>query len=508
MTALNTDIQSSLTDDEKDLFGILTDVASKEAPGLVVRIAGGWVRDKVLGMPSDDFDVMVDTMSGADFASLVSGHLGNATAHVIKANPSKSKHVETANMKILLPSGATADVDFTRCRTESYQPGSRIPDVVEPATAEEDSFRRDLTINALFWNVTEQKLEDFTKDGLLDLENKIARTPKDPVSTFQEDELRVLRVIRFAAKYDLEIRPDVAEAMGSPFVLDALGDKISKERVGEEILKMAGGPNPARAIDTMKNFGIIDRFFRDALSGSKYEGEMSPLDMDQNNPHHDLSLWDHTMAAVKNIFEEYKEEDVEKRTIMVMSAFSHDFGKLHKDIQIDKDGKTGYHGHEESSFEISKLLFDHLKLGSVSEDITKIAHNHMRVGELTRAKATSLRRFVRKMAKEGVDWNDLIRLSIADGSAKKAPRDQAFFDKFDELGSRIAEAEKSLTPTKEGVIKPILNGNEVMAVLECGPGKHMGPVMAFVETLRDENPEITKEAAIESLKEWWNQLDE
>ena len=105
-------------------------------------------------------------------------------------------------------------------RKEVYDNNSRVP-VIEIGTPEEDSFRRDLTLNALFYNLNEKKIEDFTKVGLTDLKERVARTPIDPLKTFLDDPLRVLRVIRFAQRYDLKIMKDVYESALKPEVREA-----------------------------------------------------------------------------------------------------------------------------------------------------------------------------------------------------------------------------------------------------------------------------------------------
>ena len=111
---------------------------------------------------------------------------------VIKANNEKSKNLETAVIKI-----EEQFIDLVNLRSEVYTDDSRIP-AVKIGTPEEDALRRDLTLNSLFYNINTRQIEDFTNSGLDDLTNKIARTPLQPLQTFTDDPLRILRVIRFA----------------------------------------------------------------------------------------------------------------------------------------------------------------------------------------------------------------------------------------------------------------------------------------------------------------------
>ena len=155
----------SLTPQEAAVCKTLSDAKEFAGSETVIRIVGGWVRDKVLGMESDDIDIALDDVSGADFAERVLAYLkaqGVETSKlaVIERNPEQSKHLETATMKV-----EGVSVDFVGLRAEEYAAGSRIPEV-RLGTAEEDALRRDLTINALFYRVDTGAIEDLTGRGL------------------------------------------------------------------------------------------------------------------------------------------------------------------------------------------------------------------------------------------------------------------------------------------------------------------------------------------------------
>ena len=101
--------------------------------------------------------------------------------------------------------------------------------------------RRDATINALFYNLNESKVEDLTERGLEDMQKRIIRTPMEPYQTFQDDPLRVLRLIRFASRLGYNIEEETQEAMRNELIGEALKLKISRERVGKELEKMLQG---------------------------------------------------------------------------------------------------------------------------------------------------------------------------------------------------------------------------------------------------------------------------
>eukprot|EP01138_Halocafeteria_seosinensis_P013778 gb/GECG01014070.1/.p1 GENE.gb/GECG01014070.1/~~gb/GECG01014070.1/.p1 ORF type:complete len:631 (+),score=83.33 gb/GECG01014070.1/:1-1893(+) len=241
-----------LTETEKQVVHTLqsaTQYAHTKNPSssVVVRIAGGWVRDKLLGLPNHDFDIAVDTMTGQEFAQIVAEYLRQRgqEAHsvaVIQANPGQSKHLETATTKI-----HGIDVDFVNLRSEEYAQESRIP-VMKFGSAEEDAERRDFTLNSLFFNLNEECIEDYTGKGYQDLKNDRIRTPLEPHTTLMDDPLRVMRAVRFASKYAFHVDKDLWDTMQRETVRTALQEKVSKERVGTEFSGMMLGPRPVGAL--------------------------------------------------------------------------------------------------------------------------------------------------------------------------------------------------------------------------------------------------------------------
>lgn len=244
----------TLTDRESQLRNLLLDVAryineSRELKeNLELRFAGGWVRDKLLNIDSHDIDVTINVMTGHAFTLKMKEYIkdpGNLKRHSIEekdigslhkilANPEKSKHLETVTTKIL-----SFDVDFVNLRKETYTEDSRNPQM-EFGSPVEDADRRDATINALFYNLHTDQVEDFV-GGLEDLKTKRIRTPLQPEQTFKDDPLRVLRLIRFASRLGFKIDSTCEEWMSNPSVMEALRLKISRERVGVEVEKMLKG---------------------------------------------------------------------------------------------------------------------------------------------------------------------------------------------------------------------------------------------------------------------------
>ncbi|KAG0054770.1 CCA tRNA nucleotidyltransferase, mitochondrial [Gryganskiella cystojenkinii] len=255
-----------LTEQEAEICKILDTVTKNYAQQggrkIELRIAGGWVRDKLLGLACHDLDIGIDTMMGYDFATLVNefrssqGH-EKRTISKIAINPDRSKHLETATMVV-----EGMPLDFVNLRSEVYDDTSRIPTEIAFGTPEEDAYRRDITINALFYNIHTRQVEDYTGKGLEDLKNGLVRTPLAAFNTFSQDPLRVMRCIRFASRFNFRIADDAKEAILDPRIKEVLKTKISKERIGAELDKMIDdGAGRSIAIRLLHDLSLYDVVF-------------------------------------------------------------------------------------------------------------------------------------------------------------------------------------------------------------------------------------------------------
>jgi hypothetical protein len=267
---------------------------------IVLRFTGGWVRDKLLGVGSQDIDVAINKMTGYQFGLKLKEYLelpGNPEKYglistkeqqkksnrdgkgrqvapglyKIEANPEKSKHLETVTTKIL-----GLDIDLVNLRKEVYLEDSRNPQM-EFGTPEEDAMRRDATVNAMFYNLNTCKIEDFTGRGFEDMQLKVIRTPLEPYQTFKDDPLRVLRLIRFASRLGYSIDPETEQVMGHKDIQEALKIKISRERVGIETEKMLKGPDPHMALSLIHRLGLYETVFTDPTREIEYSPDIEFL---------------------------------------------------------------------------------------------------------------------------------------------------------------------------------------------------------------------------------------
>ncbi|KAG5487553.1 hypothetical protein LSCM1_07510 [Leishmania martiniquensis] len=264
-------LEAAISPAHQNVFDFLLSVAEENKLKTTLRVAGGWVRDMLLGLHSNDIDIAIEThestmvVTGEAFARRISeyqvahGERGH-TVSVIRANPALSKHIETATVRV-----HEIPVEFCALRTDLYTEGSRIPQVC-PATPLEDAQRRDLTINALFYNLHTCMVEDYTT-GLEDLRLRIIRCPLEPRTTFMDDPLRLLRSVRFVGQLgalnfslDESITSCVDDAL-----LDVLQQKVSRERIGKEFVKMMAAAHAERCIDLLHNMHILQHILLAAV---------------------------------------------------------------------------------------------------------------------------------------------------------------------------------------------------------------------------------------------------
>lgn len=260
---------------EARLFQLVKDVVLRFTPSTILRVAGGWVRDKLIGKTSHDIDIAIDNLTGEQFGSYVLALLQERgeethTLSVIQANPKKSKHLESVHLVI-----QDVEVDFVNLRKEVYEADSRIPRM-EFGTPLEDALRRDFTVNSLFYNILTGEVEDFTGHGLQDLTTGIIRTPLPATDTFFDDPLRILRCARFAKRLGYTIDKDIYDATSLTTVTSRLSI-VSRQRYAKELQEILSGENVTDGLRLLKELNVFNEvFIRLLLSSGGYEALEDP----------------------------------------------------------------------------------------------------------------------------------------------------------------------------------------------------------------------------------------
>lgn len=281
-----------------------------------VFTVGGCCRDSIMGFPIKDVDLAVNTPDGGiDFAMWL------YDKGLCTAEPVTFPKYGTA--RLWLKEFPDDEIELVQTRREKYTDRtSRDPSTVF-GSIEDDCYRRDLTINSLYYDISSGKTLDITGRGLADIENRIIRTPSDPDTTFDDDPVRIIRAVRFAAKFGWEIEPQAFEAMSRYASRLSI---ISPERMAGEFEKAILTPHPAQALDMLRQIGALPYIMPEL---------MSMVGMKQSE-YHFGTVWEHTLATV---------ERVPADPLLRMAALLHDIGKIVAYTE-DKDGSIRFPGHD------------------------------------------------------------------------------------------------------------------------------------------------------------------
>lgn len=437
----------TLTDEE--LLRLLKQAAADL--GAKAWVVGGYVRDKLLDRPHPNPDVVVERGDAPKVAQRFAELAGAEP-------PVMFERFGTA--QVTLPGHL---VEFVSARAESYPPDSRKPDV-RPATLDEDLRRRDFTINTLLMDF-DGKIHD-PLGGRKDLDARILRTPTDPLQTFADDPLRMLRAVRFASELGFAPGPDLVPAMRhmkgrlAPPV-------ISAERIADELRRMLVSPRPRLALELLDGGGLLDVILPEvaACKGVRQSG------------YHTHDVFGHTLLTV---------EGVPADLVLRLAALFHDVGKP---STATPDG--AFTGHENVGAELAQAALERLRFSQKDVDtVVKLVQLHLRPVYYSSEWSDGA---VRRLARDaGPALDRLMALARADIAASAYPEPE----KLDELHTRI-QAALSERPSR---LAPLITGDDVMRSRGIGPGPEVGRIKKRLEELViDGEVAPTREAVLEHL---------
>jgi tRNA nucleotidyltransferase/poly(A) polymerase len=441
-----------------------------------VYIAGGAVRDEIMGFVPKDIDLLINEENGGiNFANWITAKLGCFSTDT---NPVVFPKFGTAkfNMRGVIHKGfdlSDVDIECVMPRKEKYTYGDRNPEV-ESATLSEDVMRRDFTINTLLKNISTGEVVDLTGKGISDIRRKLICTPLSPNHTFVDDPLRMLRAIRFNAKLGFDIEFHTSKAL---YQNCRMLQYISIERINDEFSKMLVSPRPIDAIVRLIDTGLID-FIAPELKD--LEGVIQKV-------YHDHDALNHSLFVMSK---------TEPKIVNRLAGLFHDIGKP-KAKCIGEDGKVHFYGHADISEEIARDILKRLKYsGDITDSVCLIIKNHMRLkscGELAENLSHSaLRRFRVDMGDDLIAALDVMHAdNVSHGILKDMPY------QIPMIRSMISNMNFDM------VTKPSLpiNGFDVMTIFGIQkPCRRVGEILKLAETIWYENPEVTKEVMVEKLK--------
>jgi poly(A) polymerase len=418
--------------EEKQLLGLLQRAAAGEAA--TAWIVGGYVRDKLLGRPHAEVDVVVE-----DGDALAVARRFAELAHA--GPPVTFERFGTA--QVTLPGRL---VEFVTARSESYAPDSRKPSV-RRATLEEDLRRRDFTVNTLLMDL-DGRVHDLL-GGQADLEAGVLRTPADPQQTFADDPLRMLRAIRFAAELGFTLAPDLVPAMRR--LQGRLAPPVvSIERIADELRRMLASDRPKLALDLLDQSALLGVILPEieACKGVPQSG------------YHTHDVFGHTLLTV-----EHTPPDL----LLRVAALFHDVGK-----PATARGDGTFQGHELVGAEIAGAALERLRFAQKEIDVVVgLIRLHLRpVFYLSAWTDGAVRRLMRDA---GPLLERLMALARADIAASAYPEPE----KLDELQARL-DAVRAEEPSR---LAPLITGEEIMRLRGLAPGPEVGRIKQKLEEL-------------------------
>ena len=432
------------------------------AAGVPLYLVGGIVRDQLLGRPLDGSDIDLTTPARPDAVKALVGPHADALW-------TQGERFGTIGVKL-----GERVFEITTHRAESYDPGSRKPDVEFGDDIEQDLARRDFTVNAMALRVPDPELID-PFGGAADLAAKRLRTPMSPDVSFADDPLRMLRAARFIAGYHLEPDPELVRSVRAN--ADRL-EIVSAERIRDELDKLLVVDDPSAGLWFVVDTGLADLFLP----------ELSAMRLEQDPVHHHKDVLAHTFAVVAKTRPE---------RIVRIAALLHDVGKP-KTRSFGEGGVT-FHHHEVVGARMARDRMQALKYSNDDvEKVRQLVYLHLRFHTYGMGWTdAAVRRFVRDAGDELRDLIELTRSDVTTRNKRKADRLAA---RMDELEARIAELEKD---EELKAIRPDLDGRQVMDHLAMGPGRHIGEALDMLLELRlDEGP-LGEEEAYRRLDAWW-----
>ncbi|QEC78101.1 CCA tRNA nucleotidyltransferase [Mucilaginibacter ginsenosidivorax] len=420
------------------VFSVISKLAAQH--NVQVYAIGGFVRDIFLDRPSKDIDIVI-IGNGIDFAEAVGAKL--------KVKVAVYKNFGTASLKY-----QDLEVEFVGARKESYRRDSRKP-IVENGTLEDDQKRRDLTINALAISLNPetfgQLLDPF--GGITDLQNKLIRTPLNPVETFSDDPLRMMRAIRFASQLNFRIDDEAVTAIKNNVDRIAI---ISQERITDELNKIILSKVPSIGFNYLFDTGLLHKIF--PLMAGLYGVDYIDGKGHKDNFYHTLQVLDNICETTDDLW-------------LRWAAILHDIAKPATKRFEPGHGWT-FHGHEDRGARMVPKIFAQLKLplNEKMKQVQKLVQLHLRPIVLSQSIVTDSA--VRRLLFEaGDDIEGLMLLCKADITTKNEYKVKKYRNNFELVQQKLKDVEERDSIRNW---QPPVTGLDIMELFGIKEGREVG----------------------------------
>ncbi|HYP08029.1 MAG TPA: CCA tRNA nucleotidyltransferase [Bryobacteraceae bacterium] len=413
-------------------------VRNLRAHGYSAYFVGGCVRDLLLGHEPKDFDIATDAVPSQVFqiypqAQQVGAHFGVVLVEGVEV--------------------ATYRSDY------AYEDGRRPGEVRYETNPMLDAARRDFTLNALFLDPETGEVLDFV-DGRADLRNGVVRAIGDPAARFQEDYLRMLRAIRFAARLGFAIEPGTAGAIRT---LSHLSTAIAAERVRDEIVRILTEGGARRGCELLDELGLLEHLLPEV---ARMKGVEQPPEY-----HPEGDVWTHTLIMLEGL--------QQPTSTLALGVLLHDVGKPPTFRVADR---IRFDGHVEAGVEIAHAILTRLKFSNEEiRQVELLVANHMKFKDAPRMKESTLKKFMRLP-----DFDEHLELHRLDCSSS-----HNMFDNYEFVrAKRQAYGEEQIAPA------PLLTGKDLIAA-GYSPGPWFSQVLSAVEDAQLEGRIANKDEALQ-----------
>ncbi len=449
--------------------------------GYQALYAGGYVRDFLLGIPSNDIDIAT-----------------NATPDIVESLFPKTLAIGKA-FGVILVLINDQEYEVATFRADGNSSDGRHPDSVTYSSIEEDSKRRDLTINGMYFNPLTNEIIDLV-GGLNDLRAKVVRYIGDPTQRIMEDKLRLMRACRFASRLEFEIDSESYKAI---FDNASLINEVSVERIGEELIKILSVKNKRRGLELLFECGLLRYILPEVIlmrgceqpvdyhpEGARVkkigQDEFEDFDL-KNSEHKDPSkyklfpgdVWEHTLKALEQLPENASPE-------LLMATLLHDVGK--PPTQTFKE-RIRFDGHDFVGARIATEILQRLKFSNEFIDhVVSMIANHMKFMHVQKMRTSKLKRFM-NLPK----FNEHLELHKADCMSSHEDLENYNFI-VEKLKSFEAEPEKNVIAK----LPRLVTGHDLIS-MGLKPGPKFREILTDVEDQQLEEILTTRQEILDYI---------